>query len=317
MKDKREFRLGLVGYPLSHSLSPQIHQAALNALELDGEYRLYPIPPQPEGEKALEALLQRVKSGELHGLNVTIPYKQAVLSWMDDLFNAAWDTSAVNTIYAAGGHLVGDNTDVAGFLHDLSAQLPSGYGTGQALVLGAGGSARAVVYALSRSGWQVSIAARRVSQARQLVESLLGAVVGGNSSTNQFTLRWKKMAVIELSAKGLNGFSSRLTDSDPLALIVNTTPIGMAPGPDASPWPEKIPFPEGAFVYDLVYNPSETRLVRAARRSGLRAANGLGMLVEQAALSFERWAGLPAPRQAMAEFGHERSAGRRLTVTHK
>lgn len=301
MNAKPEFLLGLVGYPLSHSLSPLIHQAALESLGLGGDYQLYPIPPLPAGEEDLDALLQRVRSGELHGLNVTIPHKQAVLPRMHSLSTSARDTGAVNTIYAAGGLLVGDNTDIAGFQRDLSDQLPPGKAAGQALVLGAGGSARAVIYALSRSGWQVNIAARRVSQAQQLVESLLGSAVRSSSANGHFDLQWKKMAVLELSVNGLEGFLNRLTDHDSLALVVNTTPVGMAPEGDASPWPEEIPFPRQAFVYDLVYNPSETRLIRAARQSGLKAANGLGMLVEQAALSFESWTGFPAPRGAMAE----------------
>ena len=125
MKAKPEFMLGLVGYPLSHSLSLLIHQAALRALGLGGEYRLYPIPPLPEGEQELEALLQRVKNGELHGLNVTIPHKQAVLPWMHELSEVGRDTGAVNTIYSASGELVGENTDVSGFLHDLNAHLLS------------------------------------------------------------------------------------------------------------------------------------------------------------------------------------------------
>ena len=131
-------------------------------------------------------------------------------------------------------------------------------------MLGAGGSARAVVYALGRSGWQVNIAARRVSQAKQLVESILGATFKTQTSDREFNLQWKKMAVLELSSKGIQGFLSRLIDQD-LALIVNTTPVGMAPNQAASPWPEGIPFPRQAFVYDLVYNPTDTRLVVAAR----------------------------------------------------
>jgi len=109
------------------------------------------------------------------------------------------------------------------------------------------------------------------------------------------------MDVIELSAARLEAVLNSTREPNLLNLIVNTTPVGMAPNVDDSPWPDGVPFPPEAFVYDLVYNPLETRLVNDARRAGLEACNGLGMLVEQAALSFERWTGLTAPRQSMME----------------
>lgn len=280
-------QLGLIGYPLGHSLSPVIHGAAMRDLGLEGEYRLYPTLPLPAGEREMEGLLQRVSSGELQGLNVTIPHKQAVLRWIDELSGEARDTGAVNTIYYADGHLAGDNTDVAGFMHDLSNQLPVNISNGRAIVLGAGGSARAVVYALRRIGWGVIIAARRVSQAEELI--------------NDIVSRNRQMDVIELSAARLEAVLNSTREPNLVNLIVNTTPVGMAPNVDDSPWPDGVPFPPEAFVYDLVYNPLETRLVNDARRAGLEACNGLGMLVEQAALSFERWTGLTAPRQSMME----------------
>ncbi|MCE9645917.1 MAG: shikimate dehydrogenase [Chloroflexi bacterium] len=261
-------QLGLTGYPVRHSLSPKIHAAALKACGLDGDYSLFPIAPDDKQE--LEELLSRVRSGRLTGLNVTIPHKQNVIEFMDDLTPAARAIGAVNIVYLRGNRLVGDNTDAPGFLSDLNKFIGhQKLGMGKsALVLGAGGSARAVVYALMDDGWKVTIAARRIEQAGELV------------------LQFGKVDAVELNFQTLQ--------SSIVPLIVNTTPVGMAPNMDQSPWPENLPFPN-ASVYDLIYHPSETKLVRNARAQGLKATTGLGMLVEQAALGFELWTGCQLP----------------------
>jgi len=264
------FRLGLLGYPLSHSISPQLHTAALKACNLRGDYSLFPI--HPEDKQGLQDLLNRVRKSELHGLNVTIPHKQTVVEFLDELTPTAQAIGAVNTIYLREDKLIGDNTDAAGFISDLKKLLaespsPSGRGAGvrerSALILGAGGSARAVVYALLNDGWNVTISARRLEQAQQL--------------TSQFT---------NSTSVALNFQTFQLSN---FQLIVNTTPLGMTPNIDQSPLPENLLLPSNIFVYDLVYNPRETKLVRDARAQGLSAVTGLGMLIEQAALSFEIW----------------------------
>ena len=288
------YQLGLIGYPLGHSLSPAIHAAALDALGLAGNYRLYPVATGTENLLAIENLLNRLRLGELHGLNVTIPYKQVILPLVDKLTPAAQAVGAVNTIVLENGRLVGDNTDVPGFLADLerafilNPPLPGGEEMGvkearTALVLGAGGSARAVVFALRQAGWRVSIVARRLEQAAGLVEGL---------TVNE---QAHPMEVFPLNSSILKELAPTVT------LVVNTTPVGMHPLIAASPWPEDITLPADALIYDLVYNPPETELLRRARACGLRAVNGLGMLVEQAALSFECWTGKTAPRQKMWE----------------
>ena len=133
------YKLGLIGYPLGHSLSPVLHQTALAEAGLSGKYELYPVPPLPEGQQDLEAMLDRLRSGELHGLNVTIPHKQSVLPLVDDLSPSAAAMGAVNTLYMRSGQLIGDNTDAPGFWADLS-HLPIQKAE-TALVLGAGGAA--------------------------------------------------------------------------------------------------------------------------------------------------------------------------------
>lgn len=268
--------LGLVGYPLGHSLSPRIHGAALKSCGLEGRYSLFPI--RPDDQDGLKYMLERVRQGEIAGLNVTIPHKQDVIRLLDELTPTAKAIGAVNTVYLRGRTLIGDNTDADGFWHDLTKLLNTitrGHAGGDALVLGAGGSARAVVYTLLNNGWQVTLAARRIEQARQLAAHFKEAtLVASDFHTFQ----------------PLN-----------LQLIVNTTPVGMAPHIDQSPWPENLPFPPAAAIYDLVYNPRETKLVRDACAQGLPATTGLGMLVEQAALSFELWTGCNPPREALYE----------------
>ena len=266
------YHLGLIGYPLGHSLSPKIHTAALKACELEGNYSLFPIAP--EDKQGLKDLLARVRTGEITGLNVTIPHKQNVIEFMDELTPTAKAIGAVNTIYMRDDKLIGDNTDAPGFLSDLKRVSKSSFIIPHsALVLGAGGSARAVVYALVNDGWEVTIAARRIEQAEQLA----------NSFTNY------QLQVAD--------FSSFIIQHS--ALLVNTTPLGMTPNTETSPLPENMALSKNAFVYDLVYNPRETKLVRDARAQGLNASTGLGMLIEQAALAFETWTSHNPPRDVL------------------
>jgi shikimate dehydrogenase len=273
------FDLGLIGWPLEHSFSPRMHNAALQALHLTGEYRLFLVPPLPGGAALLLELLEQMRQGKIKGLNVTIPHKQNVLSLLDELTPAARAIGAVNTISSEGKFLIGSNTDAPGFLADLKRVFPPIFEkpASTALILGAGGSARAVAYALAQSGWRVTVAARRVDQAEELAASL---DLDHSTCIEPLPLQESTLTM-------------------PFSLVVNTTPLGMFPDIPASPWPKWVPFPAGASVYDLVYNPPETSLLRTARDAGLPAANGLGMLFEQAAIAFESWTGHPAPRLAM------------------
>jgi len=266
------YQLGLIGFPLGHSLSPKIHAAALIACGLQGDYSLFPIPP--EDTQALKDLLTRVRTRELHGLNVTIPHKQNVIPLLDELTPTAKAIGAVNTIYLKDEKLIGDNTDALGFLSDLKQAFHSSFLIPHsALVLGAGGSARAVVYALLNDGWQVTIATRRIEQAQQLAQSFPNYQL----PVTNFT---------DLQPSTFN-------------LLVNTTPLGMSPNIETSPLPENTVLSKSTFVYDLVYNPRETRLVKDARAQGLQATTGLGMLIEQAALAFELWTRHNPPREIL------------------
>ncbi len=267
-------KLGLIGYPVSHSLSPKIQNAALKACGLQGEYSLFPIAP--DDMQALKDLLDRVRSGEMTGLNVTIPHKQNVIKFIDELTPTAKSIGAVSIIYMRENKLVGDNADAYGFISDLKKYIGNQeLGIRKsALVLGAGGSARAVVYALSNDGWQVTLAARRLEQAQQLANSF------PNHADFQLTT-----------------FNFQTFQPVNFQLIVNTTPLGMTPNIDTSPLPDDLSLPLTTFIYDLVYNPRETKLIRDARSKGLQAVTGLGMLAEQAARGFELWTGNKLPTE--------------------
>ncbi len=274
------YSLGIIGCHVERSLSPLLHTAALGALGLTGEYRIYPVEPGRESVSRIRELLALVRDGTIVGLNITMPYKEIVLPWLDDLTEEARAIGAINTVFTRSHSLIGDNTDAEGFIKDLQAQ--SGQREGVALILGAGGAARAVAFALATRGWKVCVAARRFDQARRLAADL-----GRKPSL--------RIEPLTLDAGSLEKVLLDLT------LLVNATPAGSALQGDETPWPPGLNLPAHAVVYDLVYDPRETRLMKMAREAGLTAIGGMGMLVEQAALAFELWTGRTAPRRVMKE----------------
>jgi shikimate dehydrogenase len=266
---------GLIGWPVEHSVSPAMHNAAFRALGLPWRYTLLPTPPSQVG-----ATLADLRAQGYRGINVTVPHKQAVMSHLDEVAAAASAIGAVNTIVVQDDRLLGHNTDADGF---LAALREAGFEPGgrRALVLGAGGSARAVVYALAQAGCAVVIHNRTVKRAAELACDM-------QRLSDRAPITWLP------SAGTLAGLE--LADFD---LLVNTTPVGMWPQADTSPWPETLPLPAHWTVYDLVYNPQETRLLARARAAGATAVGGLGMLMHQGALAFELWTGQSPPIDAM------------------
>lgn len=266
MKPKR---VGIIGFPLSHTLSPAMHNAAFAALGLDDwEYTAMAVPP----DIPRHAVEEPRRHGFI-GLNVTIPFKEVVMRYVrpDDKARAV---GAVNTIDFRTN--IGTNTDVDGFLQDLQAHAVP-LQEARVLVLGAGGAARAAVYGVWQQGAQVAVVNRTPQRAHDM------------------------LAQLALSA-GLQG-AQVLTLADALTwqptLVVNCTSVGMYPDTDASPWENDVPFPSGVTVYDMVYRPRVTRLMRQAEAAGGRAVGGLGMLVRQGALAFTLWTGQPAPLDVM------------------
>jgi len=285
----KEYHLGLIGYPIQHSLSPLLHRAALKATGIRGDYQLFPVEGLPQGNHQLKMVIEKLNDGELDGVNVTIPHKQNVIAYVDALSNDARCVGAVNTLYKRDGLLQGENTDVKGFIHDLHRIGVKNGENRLACVLGAGGGARAVIWGLLNSGWRVYILARNLEKSQSLIE---GICANGASVYPDVK---NKMRGLLLDPQVIK----KLIEEEAVHLIVNATPLGMTSHPSGSAWPADIPLPKDAVVYDLVYTPPVTELIRQAQHWGVPAFNGLGMLVEQAALAFEIWTGIPAPRGAM------------------
>lgn len=286
--------VGLIGWPLGHSVSPAMHNAAFQALGLDGRYQALPVAPEQVGD-----LVRSLHARGFRGVNVTIPYKQAVMPLMDELSEAAQRIGAVNTIVVEPeGRLRGDNTDWLGFLHPLDERGFDLAGK-SVLLLGAGGAARAVVYALvQRNIARLAISNRNLDRATELARravDLASSLVIDN---------------LHVSV-GKSPFDSDLAQFTNLPLhpspdlIVNTTPIGMWPRIDESPWPVESSFPRSALVYDLVYRPEQSLFLSQAEVAGCPVQNGLDMLIVQGAVAFELWMGRKAPLQMMTAAARE------------
>jgi shikimate dehydrogenase len=259
---------GVLGWPLTRTLSPAIHNAAFRARGLDWIYLPFPIPPEslPDAVTGLRAL------GAL-GANVTTPHKEAIVGLLDRLSGDARSLEAVNTVQRVGDALVGHNTDVDGFREFLTDDAGVEVSGKRALVLGAGGAARAVVKVLCDLGAnEIVVAARRAARARGLVQANGDARVGAAA--------WEDAERVLAQAE----------------LLVNATPLG-ASGESLFADP---PLHPDLVVVDLVYFPPTTPLVERARGAGARAWSGLGMLIRQGAASFRIWTGQAAPLETMS-----------------
>jgi shikimate dehydrogenase len=265
---------GVMGWPISHSRSPAMHNAAFAALGLDWVYVPLPVPPDRVG-----AAVAGLAALGFAGANVTVPHKQAVIPYLDRLTPAAKAVGAVNTIVVCDdGALLGDTTDGYGFLRDLAdhgIEAPR-----RAVVIGSGGAARSLVYALSESGSAVTICARDVAKAEALCAALDRALPNRTS---------------RLSVAAFPGELPEVAHG--AGLLVNATSLGLH-DQDPLPWDPAVRFRNGQVVYDLIYN-RETEFLKLAAEQGARAIGGIGMLVHQGARSFEMWTGMPAPVEVM------------------
>ncbi|WP_347487670.1 shikimate dehydrogenase [Desulfoscipio sp. XC116] len=276
--DGRTVVYGIVGCPVAHSYSPAMQNAALRELGLNGVY--VPLRPRPEN---LAEAVAGLRALGMAGVNVTVPYKESVLPCLDELTETAVLYGAVNTIINREGRLTGHNTDGPGFIKDLREDQRFDPSCGPTLVLGAGGSARAVVVALVQAGCpELALVNRNYDRARALAES-----VRAKTGFCVRVLHW------HTGDRCLADFARRAV------LVVNCTPLGMS-GQNSGAWPLPAGLPgSGQLAYDLVYNPPVTPFMARAAGNGARAANGLGMLLHQGVLSLEAWTGLPAPLAVM------------------
>lgn len=286
-------QLGLIGFPLGHSISPVFQQAALDALGIDARYELWETPRERFSE-----ISARLRAPDFLGANVTIPHKQEIRAYLDELDPTARATGAVNTVVRDGDRLIGHNTDVAGFIRAMRVDGRHELVEARVLVLGAGGAARAIVAAALLEGANsVTVAARRPEQARALVGEL-----GARLNLNQQT---------SLEVTGLSADDEDLAEAAAECdVLVNATPVGMAWGHGGESHllaPELLP--PAALVCDLVYNPPLTPFLRLAADRGASILNGLPMLIYQGAAAFERWTGRPAPVDLMRRAAEEALRG--------
>ena len=276
--------VGLIGWPVAHSLSPLMHNAAFDAVGLNWCYAPLPVAPEQ-----IEVAVRGLAALGFRGVNVTVPHKQAAIPLLDSVAPDAARLGAVNTLVIdrdqSGEAIIsGHNTDHRGFVTSLrqSGFDPEGK---TAVVVGAGGGGRAVVFGLlEAAAEEIVVLDSAPEQAQALIDDLC--------SQRPCRLRSQPLSQETLIE------STHAAD-----LFVHATPVGMWPHTEGCIWPEELPFPAHLTAFDLVYNPLETHLLRRAREAGARTIDGLGMLVAQGALSFELWMGETAPIEVMRAAG--------------
>lgn len=263
-------RVFLIGDPVEHSLSPVMQNAAFRACGLDWEYVLRATP-----RAQLREVVASLRADDCAGANVTVPHKEAVIEFLDELTDHARTIGAVNTIVQRAGKLLGENTDVYGFtqaLREASVELRGA----RAVILGAGGAARAAVFALAAQGAsRVAIVNRTEARAQKLADDV-------RAHFPNLAIEVNTIAMLATAH-----------------LVVNATSMGMSPRENETPMQHS--FPRGAAVIDLVYRPLQTRFLRDAQRAGARPIGGVSMLVHQGAAAFQLWTGRDAPVELMLD----------------
>lgn len=264
-------QLGVIGHPLSHTVSPAFQQAALDYHAIRATYSAWPTPPN-----RLADTVARLRGDQYAGFNVTIPHKERLIDLVDDCDAMAMNVGAVNTVVNKGGSLTGYNTDAYGFIESLREKANFEPRGKTVLLLGAGGAARAAAYALAGAGAaRLTIANRTVARAESIAQKIDGLI--------------QRVDVVSL-------------DDAPVEvdLIVNSTSIGMAHGADEdrTPLAAESLAPD-TLLYDMVYTPAETPLMKRAMEAGCSTVGGLWMLVYQGAAAFELWTGKQAPVDTM------------------
>lgn len=253
---------GVMGNPVSHSLSPFMHNCAFKLLSLNAVYTAFNATTAKEAVDGVRGL-------GLKGLSVTIPFKQSVIEYLDKVSESALKIGAVNTITNKDGVLEGDNTDWKGFLKSLKEH--TNIKGKKVLVIGAGGAARAVCYAIRIEGGDLFITNRTESKGIDLAKDFDGTFI-------------KKEDLASLAPE----------------IIVNTTSVGMLPNIDESPVDIDV-FQNKGIAFDIVYNPVETKFLRLAKKKGFKTVSGIGMFVYQGAEQFAGWTGKAFPSQLIKE----------------
>ena len=268
-----EKSFAVIGFPLSHSLSPKMHKAALKAAGVKGDYIAYEISPEFFEETFCSGF-------PFNGCNVTVPYKEKVMPFLDEISEEAKVVGAVNTIEFSDSKK-GYNTDVYGFMRSLAEDLQFSAKDKNILILGAGGASRACVYGLAKAGAKkVLIVNRTQEKAERLCE--------------EFAAIFKDV-IFAYSSLTEEAIKKQMAEQD---LIVNATSVGLKKDDELLLSAGFLEASKPA-VYDLIYNPARTKLLQEAESAGCRVSNGINMLVYQGAKSFEIWTGVKAPVEVM------------------
>ncbi|WP_438446179.1 shikimate dehydrogenase [Gorillibacterium sp. sgz5001074] len=272
--DSRTVMYGVFGDPIGHSKSPLMLNRAFEAAGINAAYAAFHIRPG-----TLKDAVAGIRALGYRGVNVTIPYKVEVMEYLDEIDEGARAIGAVNTIVNENGTLKGYNTDGIGYVRSLKDETGVKLNGAKVLLLGAGGAARGIVYALAKEGAaRITIANRTAEKAVELAADM--------------------SAYAATEGIGTAGLDSRqLTAAD---IVINTTAAGMSPKVDELPMDTEL-LHGGILASDLVYNPRITRFLREAEAKGARIHGGLGMFIHQGAYAFEYWTGRPAPVEAMRE----------------
>lgn len=278
-------QFGVIGYPIHHSKSPIIHNAAFRQTGIAGNYSAIEVPPNALPE-LFARLRDQTRSDSLRGVNVTVPLKQAVIPFLDQLSPEAQEIGAVNTILNQNGVLFGTNTDAPGFVKSLRDDFHFSCPGARVSIIGAGGSARAIAVGLKRAGAQaITIINRSESSASELKSSLV--------SSNFW---------VDCHLPNTPDSIKALAESD---LIVQTTSVGMSPSSDISPISDFSWVHSNQLVIDIIYAPETTLFLQTCADKGAATGNGMGMLLAQAALAFELFSGIPAPLLTMRKAFYE------------
>lgn len=265
----------MLGYPAKHSFSPAMHNAAFKSLKINAEYRLFEIGPE-----RLDGFLRSLTDNHICGLNVTVPYKEKVLTYLQWQSPEVRFTAATNTIIVKDrNYLEGWNTDGIGFHRHLTGDLKFNILGTQVFVLGAGGAAKAVTNQLAQHGaGNIYIYDIDKEKSRKLADKINAEFPKSKS----------------LSIESIDKF-----DFKNISLLINATPIGMKDSDPDLVCADTLH--AGLLVYDLIYNPAETKLLNMAKEKGCKVSNGLGMLLYQGARSFQLWTGQDAPLEVMRQ----------------
>lgn len=269
--------VAILGHPISHSKSPQMHQAAFEALKLDFVYLPFDVQP-----RKLRSAVNALKTLGFSGFNVTVPFKERIVPLLDLLSPEARMIGAVNTVLIKDNKLSGFNTDGKGFIRSVQKAWKIRLAGKKVVIIGAGGSSKALAVSLCmEKAGSIGILNRTISKGRKLSDHLARL--------------FKQPEVFSLPLQG-NDTRDALAQTD---LLINTTSLGLNPK-DPSPLPSEYIRP-GMKVYDLIYNPSETRFLKEAKKMGCQVLNGSSMLLYQGALAFEIWTGKTPPLDVMAQ----------------